>query len=74
MGLRLNPPPGWPKPEPGWKPPLDWQPDPSWPKPPPGWKLWLQERWHHRHPILSLVGGLGGLLVVMAMIGEIILR
>jgi HNH endonuclease len=38
---RLNPPPGWPVPPPGWVPSVDWQPDPSWPPPPPGWQLWV---------------------------------
>lgn len=39
--LRFNPPPGWPKPPEGWKPPAGWTPDPSWPKPPEGWQLWV---------------------------------
>jgi hypothetical protein len=39
--LIFNPPPGWPAPPLGWKPPAGWTPDPSWPEPPPGWQLWL---------------------------------
>jgi len=41
-GLTFNPPPGWPKPPPNWKPPRGWAPDPSWPDPPPGWELWIE--------------------------------
>jgi hypothetical protein len=43
MGLRFNPPPGWPPPPPGFVPPPGWQPDPSWPPPPPGWQLWVPD-------------------------------
>jgi hypothetical protein len=39
--LVFNPPPGWPKPPEGWRPPAGWTPDPSWPDPPEGWQLWL---------------------------------
>lgn len=39
--LSFNPPPGWPKPPKGWRPPAGWTPDPSWPDPPPGWQLWV---------------------------------
>jgi hypothetical protein len=39
--LVFNPPPGWPKPPEGWRPPAGWTPDPSWPDPPDGWQLWL---------------------------------
>ena len=39
--LIFNPPPGWPKPPEGWRPPAGWTPDPSWPAPPDGWQLWL---------------------------------
>lgn len=37
----FNPPPGWPQPPAGWKPPIGWTPDPSWPPPPEGWQLWI---------------------------------
>lgn len=37
----FNPPPGWPKPPPSWRPPAGWTPDPAWPAPPEGWLLWL---------------------------------
>lgn len=37
----FNPPPGWPQPPTGWRPPASWTPDPSWPTPPEGWQLWL---------------------------------
>ncbi|WP_426004180.1 DUF4041 domain-containing protein [Paenarthrobacter sp. NyZ202] len=37
----FNPPPGWPKPPPSWRPPAGWTPDPAWPAPPEGWQLWL---------------------------------
>jgi hypothetical protein len=40
MGLRFNPPPGWPLPV-GFVPPAGWQPDPSWPPVPPQWQLWV---------------------------------
>ncbi|HEY3976603.1 MAG TPA: septum formation family protein [Streptosporangiaceae bacterium] len=43
MGLRYNPPPGWPPPPPGFSPRPGWQPDPSWGPPPPGWQLWLND-------------------------------
>lgn len=39
--LVFNPPPGWPQPPDGWRPPAGWTPDPSWGDPPPGWRLWL---------------------------------
>lgn len=39
--LVFNPPPGWPKPPQGWRPPAGWTPDPSWPEPPAGWQLWI---------------------------------
>lgn len=41
MGLRFNPPPGWPPAPPGFTPQPGWQPDPAWPPPPPGWQLWV---------------------------------
>jgi len=40
-GLVFNPPPGWPSPPDGWRPPAGWTPDPSWPDPPEGWQLWI---------------------------------
>jgi hypothetical protein len=43
VGLRFNPPPGWPPAPPGFTPPPGWQPDPSWPTPPPGWQLWVND-------------------------------
>lgn len=43
MGLRFNPPPGWPAPPEGFTPDAGWQPDPSWPPPPPGWQLWVPD-------------------------------
>jgi hypothetical protein len=43
VGLRYNPPPGWPPASPGSEPQPGWQPDPSWPPPPPGWQLWLSD-------------------------------
>jgi hypothetical protein len=43
VGLRYNPPPGWPPPPPGFSPRPGWQPDPSWPPPPPGWQLWVDD-------------------------------
>ena len=39
----FNPPPGWPTPPSGWKPPAGWTPEPSWPEPPEGWVLWLDQ-------------------------------
>ncbi len=39
--LIFNPPPGWPQPPTGWRPPAGWTPDPAWPTPPEGWQLWL---------------------------------
>lgn len=39
--LVFNPPPGWPKPPEGWRPPAGWTPDPAWPTPPEGWQLWI---------------------------------
>src|SRR6516165_8541085 len=43
MALRVNPPPNWPAPPPGFVPPPRWQPDPAWPPPPPGWQLWVPD-------------------------------
>jgi len=40
VGLKFNPPPGWPLPW-DFEPPQGWQPDPQWPEPPPGWPLWI---------------------------------
>lgn len=43
MGLRFNPPPGWPPvPESAAARP-GWQPDHSWPAMPPGWQLWFED-------------------------------
>jgi Domain of unknown function (DUF4190) len=42
LGMRFNPPPGWPSlPAEGVVPGPDWRPDPSWPPAPPGWQFWL---------------------------------
>lgn len=43
MAYRFNPPPGWPQPPQGWRPPAGWQPDPSWPAPPEGWEYWVAD-------------------------------
>src|SRR5215471_3761500 len=43
MGLRFNPPPGWPIPPEGFTPGPGWQPDPAWPAAPPGWQLWVDD-------------------------------
>jgi len=43
LGLRFNPPPGWPPVPEGFTPQPGWQPDPSWPPPPPGWQLWISD-------------------------------
>lgn len=43
MGLRFNPPPGWPPAPPGFVPPPGWQPDPSWPPAPEGWQFWVPD-------------------------------
>jgi len=40
VGLKFNPPPGWPLSY-SFEPPPGWEPDPSWPPPPPGWPLWI---------------------------------
>jgi hypothetical protein len=40
VGLKFNPPPGWPLPW-DFEPPPGWEPDPDWPEPPPGWPLWI---------------------------------
>jgi Domain of unknown function (DUF4190)/Septum formation len=44
VGLRFNPPPGWPPAPEGFVPQPDWRPDPSWPPPPPGWRLWVDDQ------------------------------
>ncbi|MGJ9403559.1 DUF4041 domain-containing protein [Arthrobacter sp. KK5.5] len=41
QALVFNPPPGWPQPPRGWRPPVGWTPDPAWPDPPEDWQLWL---------------------------------
>jgi Septum formation/Domain of unknown function (DUF4190) len=43
VGLRFNPPPGWPPAPEGFSPQPGWQPDPSWPPLPPSWQLWVSE-------------------------------
>jgi hypothetical protein len=43
VGLRYNPPPGWPAAPEGFAPAPGWRPDPSWPAPPPGWQLWVSD-------------------------------
>jgi Domain of unknown function (DUF4190)/Septum formation len=43
VGLRYNPPPGWPPAPGGFTPEPGWKPDPSWPPPPPGWQLWVND-------------------------------
>jgi hypothetical protein len=43
VGLRYNPPPGWPPAPEGFNPQPGWKPDPSWPPPPPGWPLWVND-------------------------------
>jgi hypothetical protein len=43
MGLRYNPPPGWPPAPDGFTPEPGWTPDPSWPPAPPGWQLWVDD-------------------------------
>jgi hypothetical protein len=43
VGLRFNPPPGWPPAPEGFTPQPGWQPDPSWPQPPVGWQLWVND-------------------------------
>jgi Domain of unknown function (DUF4190) len=43
VGLRFNPPPGWPPAPEGFVPPPGWQPDPAWPPPPPGWVFWTPD-------------------------------
>jgi hypothetical protein len=40
VGLKFNPPPGWPLPW-NFEPPPGWEPDPAWPAPPPDWPLWI---------------------------------
>jgi Domain of unknown function (DUF4190)/Septum formation len=43
VGLRFNPPPGWPPVPEGFTPQPGWQPDPSWPPLPLGWQLWVND-------------------------------
>jgi hypothetical protein len=43
MGLRFNPPPGWPPAPEGFAPPPGWRPDPAWPPAPAGWQLWVSD-------------------------------
>jgi hypothetical protein len=43
VGLRFNPPPGWPPVPDGFTPEPGWRPDPLWPPPPPGWQLWVND-------------------------------
>jgi hypothetical protein len=42
MAYEFNPPPGWPKPEPGWQPPPGWRPPAGWPPAPPDWQYWVE--------------------------------
>jgi len=41
MSWTFNPPPGWPRQPPGWRPAPGWEPDPSWPAAPAGWQFWV---------------------------------
>jgi putative regulator of septum formation len=43
VGLRFNPPPGWPPAPAGFTPEPGWKPDPSWPPLPSGWQLWVND-------------------------------
>jgi hypothetical protein len=53
MGYRLNPPPNWPAPPPGWVPAPGWRPPPNWPVPPPGWQLWIDDTVPAPSPVLE---------------------
>ena len=57
MGLRFNPPPGWPPVPEGFTPQPGWQPDPSWPPPPPGWQLWVNEDQLRADPAQAMTAG-----------------
>ncbi|MBO0770486.1 MAG: DUF4190 domain-containing protein [Actinobacteria bacterium] len=43
MGLRFNPPPGWPPAPAGFVPPAGWRPDPAWPPAPADWPFWVED-------------------------------
>jgi hypothetical protein len=43
VGLRFNPPPGWPPVREGFSPRPGWRPPESWPPAPPGWQLWVSD-------------------------------
>ncbi len=60
MGVRFNPPPGWPQPPEGWRPTPTWVPDPSWPAPPAGWEFWVAESPEPFEPGPSTVNGSSG--------------
>jgi hypothetical protein len=86
MGLRFNPPPGWPPAPEGFVPQPGWQPDPSWPPPPPGWPLWVDDQQIPARPpppgsgktsgwaVASLVVGLVGGVPFSAIFGVVALR
>jgi Domain of unknown function (DUF4190)/Septum formation len=57
VGLRFNPPPGWPPVPEGFTPQPGWQPDPSWPPPPPGWQLWVNEEQLPADPAQAITAG-----------------
>ena len=57
MGLRFNPPPGWPPVPEGFTPQPGWQPDPSWPPPPPGWQLWVNDDQLPADPAQAITAG-----------------
>ncbi len=57
MGVRFNPPPGWPQPPEGWRPTPTWVPDPSWPAPPAGWEFWVGVSPEPFESITSTVNG-----------------
>jgi Domain of unknown function (DUF4190) len=43
VGLRFNPPPGWPAAPEGFLPQPGWRPDPAWPPLPAGWPLVISD-------------------------------
>ncbi len=59
MGLRFNPPPGWPPVPDGFVPPPGWQPDPSWPAAPDGWQWWVPDDVPGNEAVPGYQGGPG---------------
>jgi hypothetical protein len=71
MAREFNPPPGWPVPPEGWRPPPDWHPDPAWPAAPDGWVFWAEQEPEEKKPRFSRAYLAGAIVVALIVIGTL---